>query len=156
MLGSSHVSSQFDQDSLDSIVALPLAQTGEDAAEYKASVVDTGQDDLCSESDLRGAVGVFGAASDFNAVDAVLVYGMGRAQDGAVPVGHEKIIGILETVAASLGAETLLALLELLQQAEVARDLGHDCYVGPVLAGEVLRLSRLLYTGRKRRAWAGG
>lgn len=48
---------------------------------------------------------------------------MRGAEDGAVPVAHEKILRVLESVAARLCAEALLALLELLQQAEVAGDL---------------------------------
>jgi hypothetical protein len=40
--------------------------------------------------------------------------------DGAIPVGHEDIIAILEAVRARSIANALLALFELLEQAEVA------------------------------------
>lgn len=53
---------------------------------------------------------------------------MRGAEDGAVPVAHEQILGVLQAVTAGLSAETLLTLLELLEQAEVARNLGgHGC-----------------------------
>ena len=42
--------------------------------------------------------------------------------DGAVPVGHEDIIAILEAVRARSIADSLLALFEFLEQAEVAWD----------------------------------
>lgn len=49
---------------------------------------------------------------------------VGRTKDRSIPVTHEEIFAILEAVAAGLSTKTLLALLELLQQAEVAGDLG--------------------------------
>lgn len=49
---------------------------------------------------------------------------MRRPQDGAVPVGHEQVLAIFQAVAAGFSSETLFALFELFQQAEVARDLG--------------------------------
>lgn len=52
---------------------------------------------------------------------------VGRTEDGAVPVAHEEILGVFETVAAGLRAEALLAFLELLEEAEVAWDLGRHC-----------------------------
>ena len=53
---------------------------------------------------------------------------MRRPQDRAVPVAHEQVLRVLEAVAARLRAEALFALFELLEQAEVARDLGaHGC-----------------------------
>ena len=42
--------------------------------------------------------------------------------DGAVPVGHEDVIAILEAVRARSIADSLLALFEFLEQAEVAWD----------------------------------
>lgn len=42
--------------------------------------------------------------------------------DGAVPVGHEDIIAILEAIRARSIADALLALFEFLKQAEVAWD----------------------------------
>jgi hypothetical protein len=71
---------------------------------------------------------------------------VGRSKDGAIPVGHQKIVTVVKPVGACLcllsvsdqraaaysihrtGTETLLSLLELLKQTEVARYLGtHDC-----------------------------
>lgn len=49
---------------------------------------------------------------------------MRRSQDGSVPVGHEQVLSVFQAVAAGFSSETLFALFELLQQAEVARDLG--------------------------------
>lgn len=49
---------------------------------------------------------------------------VGRAENGAVPVGHEQVVAILQTVGAGFGAQALLALLQLFQQAEVARHFG--------------------------------
>jgi hypothetical protein len=40
--------------------------------------------------------------------------------DGAVPVGHEDVIAILETIRARPIADALLSLFEFLEQAEVA------------------------------------
>jgi hypothetical protein len=40
--------------------------------------------------------------------------------DGAVPVGHEDVIAIFETVRARPIADALLAFFEFLEQAEVA------------------------------------
>jgi hypothetical protein len=40
---------------------------------------------------------------------------MGRTKDCAIPTAHQKILRILKTVTACLGAETLLSLLKLLQ-----------------------------------------
>lgn len=45
---------------------------------------------------------------------------MAWTDDGAIPVGHEDIIAILEAVRARSIANALLALFELLEQAEVA------------------------------------
>lgn len=39
---------------------------------------------------------------------------------GAVPVGHEDIVAVLEAIGARSVADTLLAFFELLEQAEVA------------------------------------
>lgn len=119
--------------------------------------VHGGQVDLRDELDGGGLVGVLLAAVHLDAVDAVLVDGLfgrytlvcaqscvawlvgwvagwvvlfayvGRTEDGAVPVAHEEILGVFETVAAGLRAEALLALLELLEEAEVAWDLGRHC-----------------------------
>ena len=47
---------------------------------------------------------------------------MSRADDCAVPVAHHDIVSILETIRAGAVADTLLALLELLEQTEVTRD----------------------------------
>ena len=80
---------------------------------------------------------------------------VGRSEDCAVPVGHQKIVAVVKSVGACLcllsvsdqraaaysihrtGTETLLSLLELLKQTEVARYLGaHDCcYVAMLLCG---------------------
>jgi hypothetical protein len=40
--------------------------------------------------------------------------------DGAVPVGHEDIVAVLEAIRARSVADALLTLFELLKQAEVA------------------------------------
>lgn len=45
---------------------------------------------------------------------------MAWTDDGAVPVGHEDIIAILEAVRARSIADAFLALFEFLEQAEVA------------------------------------
>jgi hypothetical protein len=42
------------------------------------------------------------------------------ANDGAVPVGHEDIVAVLETVGTRSVADALLSLFELLEQAKVA------------------------------------
>ena len=39
---------------------------------------------------------------------------------GTVPVGHEDVVAVLEAIGARSVADTLLALFELLEQAEVA------------------------------------
>ena len=44
------------------------------------------------------------------------------ADDCAVPVAHHDIVSILETIRARAVADALLALLELLEQTEVARN----------------------------------
>jgi hypothetical protein len=79
-------------------------------------------------------------ASDLEGVDAVLVYSLpmihescerqatgmsthvSRANDRPVPIGHEHVVAVLEAVRARAIADALLALLELLEQTEVARD----------------------------------
>lgn len=76
---------------------------------------------------------------------------MRGTEDGAVPVAHEKILGILKTVTAGLGAETLLTLLQLLQQAEVARNLGGHCDVS---LSSVHKLT--LLTNQKEKEVEGG
>ena len=45
---------------------------------------------------------------------------MSWTDDGAVPMAHHDIVSVLETVGARAIADTLLALLELLQEAEVS------------------------------------
>ena len=47
------------------------------------------------------------------------------ADDCAVPVAHHDIVSILETIRAGAVSNTLLALLELLEQTKVTRDLCH-------------------------------
>lgn len=47
---------------------------------------------------------------------------MSWTNNSAVPVAHHDIVRVLETVRARAVSDTLLALLELLEQAEVARD----------------------------------
>lgn len=85
---------------------------------------------------------------------------MRGTKDGAVPVAHEKILGILKTITAGLGAETLLTLLQLLQQAEVARNLGSHCDV--CLSSSVHKLDPLtnqkekeVERGEDRFSWRG-
>jgi hypothetical protein len=51
---------------------------------------------------------------------------MAWADDGAVPVAHHIVVAVLEAVGARAVADALLALLELLEQAEIAR----DCAIG--------------------------
>jgi hypothetical protein len=45
---------------------------------------------------------------------------MARADDGTIPVGHENIIAIFETIRARAIANALLSFLKLLEQPEVA------------------------------------
>lgn len=52
---------------------------------------------------------------------------MRRSKNGSIPVAHEQIFAILETITASLCTETFFALFELLQEAKVA---GHCCTHG--------------------------
>lgn len=47
---------------------------------------------------------------------------MSGANDCPVPVAHHDIVSILETIRAGAVADTLLALLELLEETEVTRD----------------------------------
>jgi hypothetical protein len=53
---------------------------------------------------------------------------VGRTEDGAVPVAHEEILWVFETVAACLCSETFFAFLEFLQEAEVAGNFGRHGY----------------------------
>ena len=82
------------------------------------SLIHTWQVDLGDEGNLRRDVGIVLAAADLQTVNAVLVYtlsgselmpvsleaeGMGvvyvrRTEDGAVPVGHEEVVSLVETV----------------------------------------------------------
>jgi hypothetical protein len=130
---------QLDQDSLHRVLALPLGEAGQLlGVDDAVAGVDAGQVDLADELDGGRLIRVLVAAVHLDAIDSVLVDGMGRAEDRAVPVAHEKILGIFQPVAAGLGAETFFALLELLQQAEVAGDLGrHDGVVVVVLVVSV-------------------
>lgn len=52
---------------------------------------------------------------------------MGGAEDGAVPVAHEQVLGVLQSIAAGLRAEALFSLLEFLEEAKVAGNFGHGC-----------------------------
>lgn len=72
--------------------------------------------DLGDEGDLRGDVGVVLSTADLQAVNSILVYAlefdqrlvkcfdgqgvgyMRGSEDGAVPVGHEEIVAIIQTV----------------------------------------------------------
>ena len=111
--------------------------------------------DSGDELDTGRVIWIRLAASDLEAVDAVLVHGlqsirarrcqwrvkspdgeddgvrsrvalrrtrtyMSWTDDGAVPVAHHDIVPVLETVGARAIADALLALLELLQEAEVS------------------------------------
>jgi len=75
--------------------------------------------------DRRWLVWITVAALYLQRVDPVLVYRVAWTDDGAVPVGHEDIIAIFETVRARSIANALLALFEFLEQAEVAWNLCH-------------------------------
>lgn len=116
VLGRGHVSSQLYEHSLHSVLTLPLGETGQLVGVDDAVVgVDTGQVDLADELDRRRLVRVLGTAVHLDTVDTVLVDGMRRSKNCAVPFAHEKILRILQTVTACLSAETLFSLLELLQ-----------------------------------------
>lgn len=59
---------------------------------------------------------------DLKGVDAVLVDRVRGSDDGGVPVGHEGVCSIVESVGAGAVTEALFALFELLEEAEVSRD----------------------------------
>lgn len=49
---------------------------------------------------------------------------MRRSQNSSIPVAHEQVFAILKAIATGFSSKALLTLLELLQQAKVARNLG--------------------------------
>lgn len=85
-------------------------------------LADAWQVDLGEECDLRRLVGVVGPAVDRQRVDAVLVHRVRRANDRPVPVAHQHVGPVVQAVAQRAIAQALLALLQLLQETEVARN----------------------------------
>eukprot|EP00232_Nephroselmis_pyriformis_P025035 CAMPEP_0182853760 /NCGR_PEP_ID=MMETSP0034_2-20130328/873_1 /TAXON_ID=156128 /ORGANISM="Nephroselmis pyriformis, Strain CCMP717" /LENGTH=106 /DNA_ID=CAMNT_0024984541 /DNA_START=348 /DNA_END=668 /DNA_ORIENTATION=+ len=85
-------------------------------------LVDAAHVHARGELDLRGLVGVALVAVQLQAVDAAIVHSVGGADDSASPTAHEHIVAVLHAIADGSVADALLALLQLLQQAEVARN----------------------------------
>lgn len=81
-----HLLSQFNQQALHTASIIPVRQDGElggiDAA---GDLVHAGQVDSSLKADRRGSVGIGGSTVDFETVDAVLMRGMSRADDGSIP-----------------------------------------------------------------------
>jgi len=79
----------------------PVAQDGHGVVVQLAVVIaDAGEVDLADKVDGRGFSGIVGAALHLELVDAVLVIAMGRPPNGAPPVRHEDVLGVLEAVRA--------------------------------------------------------
>lgn len=113
---SSHVAAYLNQDGFHGEVPLPNTQGRELAKVNLASpLIDAWEIDFADESDFGWAVGVVGAAMYLERVDAILMNTVRWSQYRAVPIGHEEVVAFVEAVRTSLGAQTLLALLQLLQ-----------------------------------------
>lgn len=121
----SHVSPQLNKHRLHCHIAVPALEAGQLGwVDEAVAGVNTWEVDFGDELDGGWLVGVLVATVHFEGVDAVFVDRVRRAQNGAVPVGHQEVIALCETIGTRLSPETLLTLLQLLQKSEVARNLG--------------------------------
>jgi len=111
-----HVPPQFNQDGLHGKISLPLNQARQlrriDLAGHR---VDAWEIDSREKGNIWRDIGVIVTTVDLEAVYAVLVGAVRRAQYSTVPVGHQQVVAILQADRASLCSEALLALLQLLQ-----------------------------------------
>jgi len=123
-----HFSSDFHQDGLEAIVAIPVGENWELVwVDLSVYLGDEWEVHPRQELDVWVFVRITLATVDLQAVNAVLVHGMSRADDCPVPVAHHDIVRIVEAVRTRAVSDALLALLELLEKPEVSRYLGHAC-----------------------------
>jgi len=74
--------------------------------------------------DGRRSIGIIVTTLYVETVDPILVHGMARTDDGAVPFAHHDIVSIFQSVRTRTVANALFALFEFFEESEVARDFG--------------------------------
>lgn len=94
-----HVPPQLNEDRLHCEVSLPLYKTRQFARIHLSITgVYAGEVNLGEERDIGRYVRIRFAAMYLQTVDSVLVYAVRRAQNSTVPIGHEEIVTIVQTV----------------------------------------------------------
>jgi len=129
----SHVPSKLNQDSLHCILSLPLCKARKlGGVNLSIPGVDARQVDLVNELDGGWLVRIFFPTVHFQRIDAILVDTVGRTKDCTIPVRHQQIITFSKTIRACLSSQTLLSLLQLLQQSKIPWNLctHRVCLVG--------------------------
>lgn len=127
-LTAAHVSSELDQDSLHGVFALPVGEAGQlRGVDDAVARINAGEVHHADELNRRGLVGVLIAAVHLDGIDSVFVHAlvsgvstvpclqprlattkpcdqtyMGRTEDSAIPVGHEQILWVIQTITACL------------------------------------------------------
>lgn len=120
-----HLFSQLEQHCLDAVVPAPVLEDGAAGRVDGARVLrDAVEVDFCDEFEQGRLARVRRAARERERVDAVLEYGVYRAQDGAVPVREGDVVRVLQAVRDAAVADAVLAAVEFLQEAEVAGNCG--------------------------------
>ena len=138
--------SDFDKYRLNALASIPFSKYSEIVWIYiSIQLVHEREIDARKETYDRWFIRVFFAALNLQTVDAVLMYTLhvpplsrrsrrfrvldtyvSWPNDSTVPVRHHIVVAILQAVRARAITDTLLALLKLLEEAEIAR----YCYIG--------------------------
>lgn len=112
MLRKRHISPEFDENGFHSELSLPLHQARQFGwINLSIPLVYTREVDLGNEGYFRRYVWILRATMNLQAVDSVFMNAMRRTQDGTIPIRHQQIITIIETIRASLGSEPFLSFL---------------------------------------------
>lgn len=107
------------------MVPLPVGEAGQLlGVDDAVTGINAGEVDLANELNGRGFVGIVRPAVHPYRVDAILVYAVRRSEDCAIPVGHEEVLWIFETIRTSFCPKTLLALLKFLEKPKIPGNFG--------------------------------
>jgi len=117
-----HLSSDFHQHSLQTVITVPISQHRKlGSIDLPGRLGDEWEVHPRQELDVWWPVGVTLAAIDLQTVNAILVYGVSGTNNCPIPVAHHDIVSILEAIGTRAVSDPLLALLELLEKLEVSR-----------------------------------
>jgi len=122
-----HLPSNFYQNSLEATIPTPMSKDSNLVGiDLPIRLVHKWQVDSRYELNLGWLIGIRFPTNDLETVDAILVYGMTWTNDSAIPLTHQNIVPVLQTVWTRPIADAFFAFLKLFEEPKIARDLGHE------------------------------